>query len=468
MSINNQDKYDLVVIGSGPGGYVAAIRAAQLSKRTALVERESVGGVCLNWGCIPTKALLESARMLDEARNSKRFGITCSDPVPDWHAIIKRSRVASTRMTKGVEYLLKKNQIDLLKGSAALLSSNTVEIKSNEDSMAVKADNVILATGARARSIPGLEFDGKRIISYREAMILPEIPKRLLIIGAGAIGIEFAYFFNIMGAEVTLVEMLDRIAPLEDIEVTNLLTRLLSKRGIAIHASSRVTGIKNDVENSLYFNIDGFKKTTEIKVDKCLVAAGVTANIENIGLEKVGIETDRGFVKVDDRMRTNVPGVYAIGDCAGPPMLAHVASHEGILAADAIADLPGQAIDRTNIPSCTYCNPHIASVGLTEAQAVDQGYKFKIGKYLFRTNGRAVAGEEMDGFVKLIVDGDTDRLIGAHIIGPGAPELISEIVLAREHNLTARQIASTIHAHPTFSEAVMEAAADANGESIHI
>lgn len=465
---NKYYKYDTVVVGSGPGGYVAAIRASQLGKKTAIIERNAIGGVCLNWGCIPTKALLESARLLDEIRRSKRFGITCNESTPDWHAIIKRSRLAATRMTKGVEYLLKKNQIDVIAGNASLSSPETVLVTGKEDSQTVHADKIIIATGARARLVPGLEFDDKRIISYREAMILPEIPERLLIVGAGAIGLEFAYFYNIMGAEVTLVEMLDRIAPLEDVEVSNLLARLLTRRGITIHTSSKVTRIKGERDDACYFMIEGLKKNTAITTDKCLVAAGVTANIEDIDLDRIGIETERGFIKVDKQMQTNVTGVYAIGDCAGPPMLAHVASHQGILAADSIASLPCEGLNLSNIPSCTYCHPQIASVGMSETEARDNEYKVKVGKYLFRTNGRAVAGEEMDGFVKLVVDGKSDQLLGAHIIGPGAPELISEIVLARSHRLTAHQIASTVHAHPTFSEAVMEAAADANSESIHI
>lgn len=465
---SNNSRYDVVVVGSGPGGYVAAIRASQLGKRTAVIERDKLGGVCLNWGCIPTKALLESARLLDEMRSASQFGLVCNDPAPDWQAIVKRSRNAAMRMAKGVEYLLKKNKIDIIKGSAKLVSSNRLSVTSDDGDKAVEADHIILATGARPRQLPGLEYDGKRIIGYHEAMTLPEIPNRLLIIGAGAIGVEFAYLYSVMGSEVTLVELMENIVPLEDAEVSETLKRSFVKRGIAVHTSSKVTGVKKGGRGAWKYTVEGPKGEASVTADICFVAVGVQANIEDIGLEESGIQTERGFIKVDSRMRTSVPCVFAIGDCAGPPLLAHVGSHEGIVAAETIAGEPNSGMNHNNIPGCTYCHPQIASVGMTETKARETGLEIKTGKYLFRANGRAVTGGETDGFVKFIIDARFNEVLGVHIIGPGAPELIAEVVLGRELELTARDIATTIHAHPTLSEAVMEAAGDALGTAIHV
>jgi len=466
MAINT-NKYDVVVVGSGPGGYVSAIRATQLGKKTAVVERENLGGVCLNWGCIPTKALLESARLLDEMRNAKSFGLKCEAPTPDWNAVIKRSRLSSTKMSKGVEFLMKKNKIDVIKGHGEFKSSTVLKVNTNDGVEEISADNFIIATGARPRALPGFEFDGKNIISSKEAMILPEIPKQMLIIGAGAIGVEFAYLYSIMGSKVTIVELMDQVVPVEDKEVAITLERLFVKRGINVHTASKVTNIKKKKTGAWTYTIEGKKGETTVDADVCLVAVGVQANTDEIGLEKMNVETDRGFIKVDDHLKTNVKGIYAIGDVAGPPLLAHVASHEGICAAETISGLDVPGIDHSNVPGCTYCHPQIASVGMSEAKAKEAGYEIKTGKYMFRANGRAVAGGETDGFVKFVIDTKYNEVLGVHIIGPGAPELIGEVVLGREFELTATDFAKTIHAHPTLSEAVMEAAGDALGEAIH-
>ncbi len=458
-------KYDLIVVGTGPGGYVAAIRAAQLGLKTAVVERDKVGGICLNWGCIPTKSLLETARLLDEMRHADEFGLLCQNPQPDWNKIVKRSRGAAEKMSKGVEYLLKKNKIDVHYGFASFESPGSLVLEGGLKSP-LQADNIILATGARPRALPGFEYDKKNIVNAYDAMILPEIPKRLLIIGAGAIGAEFAYLYSVMGSEVTLVELMDQVLPIEDIEVATVIERSFSKRGIDIHTGSKVTSVKQGKEGWTY-TVEG-KKGKEVIADVCLVATGVQANTEKLSLEKVGIVLERGFFKVDDHMRTSVPGVYAIGDCAGAPLLAHVASHEGICAAETIAGHANPGISHANVPGCTYCHPQIGSVGLTEKKARDAGHDVSIGKYLFRANGRAVAGGETDGFVKFVVDKKYGEVLGVHIVGPGAPELIGEVVLGREFELTAESFAKTIHAHPTLSEAIMEAAGDSLGMAIHV
>jgi len=460
------DSYDVVIVGGGPGGYVAAVRSVQLGMKTVVVERERLGGVCLNWGCIPTKALLESARLLDEMRRADEFGLVCRNPEPDWKAVVKRSRAAAARMTKGVEFLLKKKHVEVTEGTASFETPTRIEVTGKDGKQEIDAKNVILATGAAPRPLPGLEPDGQRIITYREALVLPEVPPRLLIIGAGAIGVEFAYLFSVMGSRVTPVEMMENVLPNEDAEVSRLVERKFRKRGIAVHTSSRVSGVDRDRDPWLY-TIEGPNRSEELQAEVCLVAVGVQADIEGLGMEKVGLTLDGGFLQVDDHMRTNVPGVWAIGDCTGPPLLAHAASHEGICAIETIAGLQHPGVNRDNVPACTYCHPQVASVGLTEQQAREAGHKVKVGKAFFLANGRAVAGGETDGLVKFVVDGEDDRVLGVHIVGPGAPELIGEVVLGRELEATARRFATTIHAHPTLSEALMEAAGAASGEGIH-
>jgi len=460
--------YNLIVIGGGPGGYVAAIRAVQLGLNTALVERDRMGGVCLNWGCIPTKSLLESARLLDEMKNAPKFGLVCDAPKPDWKAVVKRSRNASIRMSKGVEFLMRKNKIDIIKGTASFESTDKLRIINGDEDKLVEAENIIIATGARPRQLSGLEFDGKRIISSKEAMVLPEIPNRMLIVGAGAIGVEFAYLYSAMGSKVTLIELLDQVVPLEDAEVAAVLARSFKKRGIAVHTSSKVTYVEKHKDKPWSYTIKGISGETTVEADVCLAATGIQANTEGIGLERIGVEIERGFIKVNEYMKTNVPGIYAIGDVAGPPLLAHAASHEGICAVEIIAGIDNQGIDHTNTPACTYCHPQIASVGLTKDKAREADYDVKVGKYPFLANGRAIAGGETDGFVKFVIDAKRGEVLGVHIIGPGAPELIGEVVIGRRYNFTASDFANTIHAHPTLSEAIMEAAGDAIGEAIHI
>lgn len=463
--MSNQ-KYDLVVIGGGPGGYVAAIRATQLGMKTVVVERERLGGICLNWGCIPSKALLESARLLDEMRRAAEFGLSCNDPKPDWSKVIQRSRKISDQMARGVEFLMRKNKIDIIKGQATLETPHRIRAVKDDDEKIFEAANIILATGARSRELPGLEYDGRRILGYREAMVLPEMPECVLVVGAGAIGCEFAYFYSVMGSAVVLVELLDQVLPLEDRETAAVVHRSFKKRGIDVHTSSKVINVKKTRGASKY-TIEGQDGTAEVAADVCLVAVGVLANTENIGLDRVGVEVERGFIKVDDHMRTNVPGIWAIGDCAGPPLLAHVASHEGICAVETIAGLSVSPVDHNNIPAATYCHPQVASVGMTEQHAKEKGLDIKTGKYLFRANGRAVAGGETDGFVKFIIDANYGEVLGVHIVGPSASELIGEIVLGRALEATANEFSTTIHAHPTLSEVVMEAAGAALGTAIH-
>lgn len=463
---DNKLIYDLVVIGSGPGGYVAAIRGAQFGMKTAVIERDKLGGVCLNWGCIPSKALLESARLLDEMKHADTFGLICENPQPDWTKVIQRSRNIADQMSGGVQYLMKKNKIDVINGTGTLKSKNQIDVKGKDGDKVIEARNVIIASGARPRSLPGLEYDGKKIIDSSDAMTLPKPPKRLLVVGAGAIGCEFAYFYSAMGTEVTIVELMDEILPIEDVEISKVVNRSFRKRKITIQTSSKVVDVKHKKSGSVYA-VETPKGIVQIDADVCLVAVGVQPNNDKLGLEVVGVETHRGFIKVNDRMQSNIEGIYAIGDCAGPPLLAHVASHEGICAVETIAG-EGHPMSYSNIPACTYCHPQVGSVGLTEAKAKEAGHSVKVGKYQFRANGRAVAGCEIDGMVKFVIDAEYNEVLGVHIVGPSAPELIAEIVIGRELEVTASEFAKTIHAHPTLSEAVMEAAADALGDAIHV
>ena len=458
-----EKKYDLVVIGGGPGGYVAAIRASQLGKKVAVIEKENLGGVCLNWGCIPTKSLLKNAQIFDLIKKSKNYGIEISDYKVNWSKIIQRSRNISKRLSKGIEYLMNKNKIDHFAGFAKLIDKNTIEIDSKNGKDKLKSDFIILATGTVQRNLPGIEIDQKFIISSKEAMVLEKIPKDLVIVGAGAIGIEFAHLYNTFGSNVTIIEAMDAILPNEDHEISKELTTIFKKRKINVITGSKIDSI-NKKTNNIILKIDG----KELVADKLLIAVGVSGNIENIGVEKIEIKTENNFIKTDNYMKTNIDNIYAIGDVSGPPLLAHVASAEGVIAVEHLCGLNPQEMKYHNIPSCTYCEPEIASVGLTEKEAESQGYKLKIGKFPFRALGKSLADGNHDGFVKIIYDSKYGELLGCHIIGHEASNLITEVGLARTLETTYYEILKTIHPHPTLSEAIHEATADAFNEAIHI
>jgi len=464
-------KFDLVVLGGGPGGYVAAIRAAQLGFSTAIVEKDNLGGVCLNWGCIPTKSLLKNAELFDTVKNhGDDFGLIVEGLSFDFSKIIQRSRGVSEKIVKGVEFLVKKNKIEKISGFGKLVSKNKIEVFDKESNKieTVEAENIIIATGARPKLIPSIPVDKKNIITSTQAMILDKQPKELVVIGAGAIGVEFAYFYSVLGTKVTIVEMLDQIVPVEDKEVAQTLARSFKKRGIDIHTN---TMVKEAVVKDGRVFITADKKGKEIKLEADIVlnAIGVTGNIEGIGLEEVGIEIDRGHIKVNkSNYATNVPGVYAIGDVIGPPWLAHVASHEGIICVEKIKGLHVADMDYGSVPGCTYCQPQVASIGMTEEKAKAEGYEVKVGKFPYSASGKASAAGERDGFVKIIFDAKYGELLGAHIIGSEATELIAEIGIAKSLEADYETIVKTVHAHPTLSEMVMEAAGNAYGESIHI
>jgi len=461
-------EYDLIVIGSGPGGYEAAIRAAQLGMHTAVVERDRLGGVCLNWGCIPSKALLRSAELANTIRHAGEFGLNVQRMDFDFPAIIKRSREAADRLSKGVAYLFRKNKVEHLQGTGRFLGETTLEVVRDEKAAGTyKAKRFLVATGGRPKAFPGVPFDQKRVLTSKEAMVLESPPKRMLIIGAGAVGVEFAYFYSTFGTRVALVEMMPTILPLEDIEVTKLLSASLSKAGIEIFVESKVEclEVRADGVSAAVTNRDGSRS---VDADVVLVAVGVQGNIEGTGLETIGVETDKGFVKVDDHYRTSVPNVCAIGDVIGAPMLAHAASAEGIAAVEWMAGKERPVIDYDTVPSCTYCIPQVARVGITEQDALKQGLAVKVGRFPLRANGKALVLGEAEGMVKLIFGAKYGELLGAHIIGPEATELIAELGLAESLEATADAIHHTIHAHPTISEAVMEAAAQAYGEAINI
>jgi dihydrolipoamide dehydrogenase len=460
-------QYDVTVIGGGPGGYVAAIRAAQLGLKVGLVERDKLGGVCLNWGCVPSKALLKSAELYNAFKKSQEFGISHTGLTYDFSKIITRSRGVADRISKGVEYLMKKNKIEVIPGSAKLIGKNSIEVtKDGKVTETIKSKSIILATGGRPRSVPGVTIDRKKIITSTEAMSLPEQPKSLIVIGGGAIGVEFAYFYNSFGTKVTIVEMLPSILPIEDKEITKILDSSLKKSGIDILTNTKVENIKIDHEVTVTVSDKDGKK--DVKADLALMAVGVQANIENLGLEAVGVKTERGFIIVNEFGKTNIDGIYAVGDVSGPPLLAHVASHEGIVAADHIAGKAKHGIDKSNVPSCTYCQPQVASVGLTEEAAVAKGYKVKIGRFPFRPLGKAMASGETEGIVKLIFDEKYGELLGAHIIGSEATEMIAELGMAKALETTWEELHNTMHAHPTLSEAVMEAAGQAFDAAINI
>ena len=462
-------KYDIVVIGTGPGGYVAAIRAAQLGKKVGVVERESLGGICLNWGCIPTKSLLKSAQVLDYFRHAEDYGIKLEGTVkPDFKAVIARSRGVADGMSKGVQFLLKKNKIEVIDGNGVLLSANKIEVTDKDGKKStVESDHIILATGARSKELPNLKQDGVKVIGYREAMSLPKQPESMIVVGSGAIGSEFASFYNSMGTKVTLVEFLPNVVPVEDEEVSKQLERSFKKAGINVLLNSTVESV--DASGKLCkVKIKTPKGEEEQSVEIVLSAVGVTPNIENMGLEKTGVVLEKGKVKVDEFYSTNVKGIYAIGDIVHGPALAHVASAEGICCVEKIAGLNPQPVDYGNIPGCTYTNPEVASVGMTEKASKEAGFSIKVGKFPFSASGKASAAGAKDGFIKLIFDEKYGEILGAHMIGFNVTELIAEIVVARKLESTGHEIIKSIHPHPTMSEAIMEAAAAAYGEVIHL
>lgn len=461
-------KYDIIVIGSGPGGYVTAIRASQLGFKTAVVEKESLGGICLNWGCIPTKALLKSAQVYDYLKHVDEYGLKAEAIDKDFEAVIKRSRGVAEGMSKGVQFLMKKNKIDIINGFGKIKTGKKVAVTAEDGTVTeYSADHIIIATGARSRELPNLPQDGKKVIGYRQAMTLPKQPKSMIVVGSGAIGVEFAHFYNAMGTEVTIVEYLPNLVPLEDKDVSKQFERSFKKSGIKVMTNSAVesvdtsgTGVKATVKT---------KKGEEIlEADVLLSAVGIKTNIENIGLEDVGIVTDRDKILVNNWYQTNIPGYYAIGDVAPGPALAHVASAEGITCVEKIAGLHTEAIDYGNIPGCTYASPEIASVGLTEEKAKEQGYDIKVGKFPFSASGKAKAAGTPEGFVKVIFDAKYGEWLGCHMIGAGVTDMIAEAVLGRKLETTGHEVLKTIHPHPTMSEAVMEAVADAYDEVIHL
>lgn len=460
--------YDLIVIGSGPGGYVAAIRASQLGLKTAIVERESLGGICLNWGCIPTKALLKSAEVFEYINHAADFGIKVGSSEVDFEATIKRSRLVADGMSKGVQFLMRKNKIDVITGTGKLKGKGVVEVSANNGEVKqFEAKHIILATGGRSRELPNLKQDNKKVIGYRQAMVLPKKPGSMVVVGSGAIGIEFAYLYNTFGTKVTVVEFLDNIVPLEDEEISKQLARILKKQGITIMTASNVESV--DTSGDLCkVQVKTATGTEILEAEVVLSAVGISTNIEGIGLEETGVKTDRGKVVVDDFYRTNVEGVYAIGDIVKGQALAHVASAEGITCVEKIAGLNPHPIDYNNIPACTYCSPEIASVGYTEKAAKEAGYEVKVGKFPFSASGKASAAGAKEGFVKLIFDAKYGEFLGAHMIGHNVTEMLAECVVARKLEATGHEMIKSIHPHPTMSEAIMEAAADAYGEVIHL
>ena len=458
--------YDVVVIGAGPGGYVAAIRAAQLGMSAAVIEDDNVGGVCLNWGCIPSKSLLRNAEVLELVRNAGEYGITVGEIDYDYGKAIDRSRQVVRRLTGGVGSLLRKNGVEHVSGRATLRSSNTIAIDGSE--RAISADNIIIATGARARHIPGIPVDGETVLTSREAIVLREVPRRVVIVGGGAIGVEFADIYHSYGAEVMIVEMLPRLVPLEDEEISQQLERVFRRRGIEYKTGAMVKSVVVSDGAATVTVSDSDGSEAEVECDKVLVAIGVQGNSDDIGLEAAGVNTERGFILVDDEMRTNVPGVYAIGDVTGKLPLAHVASAQGVTAAEVIGGLNPMPLDYTLMPRATYCRPQIASFGLTEQQASDAGYSYKVGRFPMAASGKALAMGESSGMVKLVVDDEVGELLGAHMIGPEATELLGEVGLSRLLEGTTTELGWLVHPHPTISETIKEAALAVEGEAIHI
>ena len=471
-------QYDVVVVGSGPGGYVAAIRAAQLGLKTAIVERENLGGVCLNWGCIPTKALIHNAEILEELHNAADYGFSFDNLTVDFGKAVKRSRDIVSRQTKGVGFLMKKNKIEVIEGHGVFTDSHTLKVTPSEFKPDVKeqtvtAANFIIATGARARSLPGTQIDGERIIQYRDAIVLKEVPKKLIVVGSGAIGMEFSYVYSTYGAEVTVVEMLDQILPLEDAEVAAEVQKVFSKRGVTMLTSTRTEKVEIGADG-VTVTVKNLKsdEVQTLTADKVLMAIGVQPNTDNLGLDAAGVNMEkRGFIEIDEVMRTNVPHIYAIGDCTGKLALAHVASAMALVAAETIAGAPTLPIPAERyifMPRATYCDPQVASLGYTEAQAKEKGFDVKVGKFPFMPNGKAQALNAKVGFVKIIADAKYGEILGAHLVGPGVTELLPELSLAQMMEITPAEIARNVHAHPTLSEVLMEAAHAVEGRPIHM
>lgn len=471
-------QYDVVVVGSGPGGYVAAIRSAQLGLKTAIVERENLGGVCLNWGCIPTKALIHNAEILEELHNAADYGFSFDNLKVDFGKAVKRSRDIVSRQTKGVGFLMKKNKIEVIEGHGVFTDSHTLkvtpsEFKPDAKEQTVTAANFIIATGARARSLPGTQIDGDRIIQYRDAIVLKEVPKKLIVVGSGAIGMEFSYVYSTYGAEVTVVEMLDQILPLEDAEVAAEVQKVFSKRGVTLLTSTRTEKVEIGAD-SVTVTVKNLKseQVQTLTADKVLMAIGVQPNTDSLGLDAAGVKMEkRGFIEIDEVMRTNVPHIYAIGDCTGKLALAHVASAMAIVAAETVAGAPTMPIAADRyifMPRATYCDPQVASLGYTEAQAKEKGFEVKVGKFPFMPNGKAQALNAKVGFVKIIADAKYGEILGAHLVGPGVTELLPELSLAQMMEITPAEIARNVHAHPTLSEVLMEAAHAVEGHPIHM
>jgi len=456
-------KYDIIVLGSGPGGYVTAIRASQLGFKTAVIEKESLGGVCLNWGCIPTKALLKSAQVFDYLKHAEDYGLSLENPDKDFTKVVERSRGVANGMSKGVQFLMKKNKIDVINGFGKLKPGKKVEVDGKE----YTADHIIIATGSRSRQLPNIPQDGKKVIGYREAMTLKKQPKSMIVVGSGAIGAEFAHFYNAMGTKVTIVEYLPNLVPLEDEEVSKQFERSFKKAGIKVMTNSSVESVDTSGK-SITASVKTKKGEEILEAEIVLSAVGIKSNLENIGLEEVGIVVDRDKILVNDWYQTNIPGYYAIGDITPGPALAHVASAEGITCIEKIKGLHIESIDYGNIPGCTYATPEIASVGFTEKQAIEKGYDIKVGKFPFSASGKASAAGTKEGFVKVIFDAKYGEWLGCHMIGAGVTDMISEAVLGRKLETTGHEVLKTIHPHPTMSEAVMEAVADAYGEVIHL
>ena len=463
------ERFDIIVLGSGPGGYVAAIKAAQLGKKVACIEKSEVGGVCLNWGCIPTKALIKNADMWNDIQKADKMGFELGENKFNYPEIVDRSRQTADRLSKGIDYLFKKNNVILIRGIGKFNSEKQLEVTDN-DGISIgtyEADAIIIATGARPRTIPGIEIDGKKVISSKEALVLDKIPESITVIGAGAIGVEFAYIYNSFGSKVTIVEALPQIMPNEDTDISKEATRALKKQKIKINDNSIVKAV-NIGDEKIVTIIEKKGKEKSFESDIVLMAIGVRPNIENIGLENIGVETERGWIKVDENYKTNIAGIYAIGDVIGGPCLAHVASAEGIHTVEKIYGHNPDLVNYNAVPGCTYCHPQVASVGMTEKIAVEKGHELKIGKCHFRAIGKAIAIDEIEGMVKVIFDAKTGILLGGHIVGAEATELLAELVMAVDQKLTFEQLKNVIHAHPTLSEAVMEAIHDAYDEAIHV